>query len=70
MASDSVDNATLRIRYLYIKCNFPKLILLCVRQGNNVIDSDHVIQYCKEIKQFQLRNTSAEIKCLESIENL
>lgn len=40
------------------------------RSSYSVIDSDHVIKYCKEIKQLELKNTSAEIQCLESIENL
>lgn len=52
-----------------------RLICLSQFQANinrnySIIDSDHVIQYCKEIKQLELRNTSVEITCLESMENL
>lgn len=39
------------------------------RSNYCAVESDHVIKYCDEIKKSDLINTSAEVQCLESIEN-
>ncbi|XP_011883597.1 PREDICTED: uncharacterized protein LOC105570767 isoform X2 [Vollenhovia emeryi] len=42
-----------------------------INRGNySTVDSDHIIQYCKEIKNCDLKNTSSEVQSQQSIEDL
>jgi len=41
-----------------------------INRGNySAVDTDHLVQYCTEIKLLENKNKSRDIQCLESIEN-